>query len=348
MARVRSLVAAIAVFLVFTLFATGCSKNPGGVTSAWPVANSERTVPKPSEPAVWPLTGKPAPDSASTAKRPLSVKIENSPSARPQTGLNEADVVYETIAEGGITRFNCVFQSNGISKVGPVRSARLSDLWIVPQYRALFFFSGASDSVNRAVRRAKLPDLSQDAGVSYPYSRSSQRAAPHNLYLDTKKAYEEAVKRHMAILADVPRLQFLTGSIAATPVVSSIYLPFSPANNVRWTYAPSTRVYLRANNGKKHVDAATGKQVAARNVVVMWVKYAPASHDKLGSVTYDVSLGGSGRASVFRDGQRFDGTWAATRSMPPHFKDASGQAIRLAPGNTWFQVIPLSVNISMR
>ena len=348
MARVRPLAAAIAALLMFTMFTAGCAKSPGGVTSAWPVANSEWTSSKPSGPAVWPLTGKTAPDAASITMRPLSVKIENSPSARPQSGLNEADVVYETIAEGGITRFNCIFQSNVVNKAGPVRSARLSDLWIVPQYRALFFFSGASFSVNSAVRRAKLPDLSEDAGVSYPYSRSSQRAAPHNLYLDTKKAYQEAQKRHMAIVADVPRLQFVASSIAATPVISSIYIPFSQANNVRWTYEPSARVYLRENNGKRHVDAAVNRQVASSNVVVMWVKYAPAGHDKLGSVTYDVSLGGSGRASVFRDGQRFDGTWAANRGTPPHFKGASGKAIRLARGNTWFQVIPLAVNITMK
>ena len=83
--------------------------------------------------------------------------------------------------------------------VGPVRSARLSDLWIVPQYHALFVFSGASYQVNSAVKRAKLPNLSQDAGVSAPYTRSSSRFAPHNLYLNTRKAYAEAAKRNMAV-----------------------------------------------------------------------------------------------------------------------------------------------------
>lgn len=348
MVRVRSLAAALAVLLAFALFASGCTKKSVEVTSAWPIAISERSVPQPAEPVVWPLTGKPGPDAASIARRPLSVKIENSPSARPQSGLNQADVVYETLAEGGITRFNCVFHSSVPKTVGPVRSARLSDLWVVPQYHGLFFFSGASTSVNAAVRRAKLPNLSEDAGVSFPYFRSAQRSAPHNLYLDTKKAFQEATKRKMAIVAQVPRLQFAARSATATPTISSIFIPFSQANTVDWDYDATKRAYLRKNNGKKHLDAMTDNQVAAKNVVVMWVKYIPISHDKVGSVTYDVALGGSGRVSVFAGGQRTDGTWSATRDTPPRFKDASGKTIKLAPGNTWFQVIPLSVNITMR
>lgn len=348
MVRVRSLATAMTVLLACALLISGCSKKSAEVTSAWPVARSERSVPKPSEPAVWPLSGKPAPDAVAITRRPLSIKIENSPSARPQSGLNEADVVYETLAEGGITRFNCIFQSDLVKSAGPVRSARLSDMWIVPQYRGLFFFSGSSDSVERAIRSNKLPNLSPDVGVSYPYSRSRARSAPHNLYLDTKKAYQEATKRKMSIVADVPRLQFATPSEAATPTISSIYIPFSQANTVLWTYSPNSRAYLRENGGRKHFDAAVNKQVAATNVVVMWAKYTPASHDKVGSVTYNVALGGSGRASVFTGGQRTDGTWTATRNMPPRFKDGSGKAIKLAPGNTWFQVITLSTNITMK
>jgi hypothetical protein len=349
MARLRTLAAAAVVAFVATLLLAGClPKRPVEVTSAWPIADSERVVPRPPQPVIWPLTGLVAPDAEAITRRPLSVKIENSPAARPQTGLNAADVVYESVAEGGITRFNAIFQSDVPKTVGPVRSARLSDLWIVPQYHALFVFSGASYQVNSAVKRAKLPNLSQDAGVSAPYSRSSSRSAPHNLYLNTRKAYAEAAKRKMAVTDDVPRLQFSPRMLAASTPIKSVTIPFSYANKVTWTYKEAAKRYYRVNDGKKHIDDATNKQIAADNVVVLWARYIASSRDKLGSTTYDIDLGGSGRASVFRNGQRLDGTWNSDNTAPPRFTAADGTPIKLAPGSTWFQVIPLNVNITMK
>jgi len=114
------------------------------VVSNWPGATGERPAPKPAEPLVWPLTGLTAPSSEAISSRVVSVKIENSREARPQAALQSADVVYESVTEGGITRFNALFHSQAPTTVGPVRSARLSDTDIVPQYKALFCFSGAS------------------------------------------------------------------------------------------------------------------------------------------------------------------------------------------------------------
>jgi hypothetical protein len=349
MARHRSLVVVAALLLGLLLLPTGCrTKAPAEVTSAWPIADSERVVPRPPEPPLWPLSGLVAPDEQAISRRPLSVKIENSPAARPQTGLNSADVVYESVAEGGITRFNAIFQSKMPKTIGPVRSARLSDLWIVPQYHALFVFSGASYQVNRAVRAARLPNLSQDAGVSAPYTRSSARSAPHNLYVNPAKAYADAKRRGMAITDDVPRLQFSARLAAQATTITAIAIPFSYANKVSWTYNPATKQYYRVNDGKKHLDAGTNSQIAANNVVVMWARYSSSSKDKLGSTTYDINLGGTGRVSVFRNGQRLDGTWTSDNTAPPRFTAADGTPIKLAPGNTWFQVIPLNVSITMK
>ena len=344
--------AAIVAVALAAVCALGSGCRPQAkpvVTSTWPVATAEAKVPKPPEAPRWPLTGQAAPDDSAVLRRPLSIKIENSPEARPQTGLNSADVVYETVTEGGITRFNCIFQSEVPRVVGPVRSARLSDLWIVPQYQGLFFFSGASTSVTGALRKSRLPNLSQDAGIAAPYSRSSSRRAPHNLYLDTKKAYAEAVKRKMPTTVTQPSaLKFGRSAADTTPTITSVRIPFSDANVATWKYDERSNLYLRETNGVLHADAATGKQVAARNVVVVWARYDPVSHDKVGSTTYDVALGGSGRVSVFRDGQRFDGTWEATRDTPPRFKRSDGTPIKLAAGNTWFQVVSLKTSIAMK
>lgn len=319
------------------------------LSSAWPFAESERTVAKPEAPAIWPLTGLAAPSSdAAASTRVLSVKIENSPDARPQSGIQSADVVYESITEGGITRFNCIFHSTDPGEVGPVRSARLSDTYIVPQYHALFAFSGASGVVNAAVKKAGLQNLSQDVGVSYGYRRSSQRAAPHNLYLDLSEAREEGIRRGYSATQTVAPLQFAR-SIDGTPSVTRITIPFSTANTSQWTWDAATDRYARANNGKTHTDALSGEQVTAKNVVVMWALVeATGKRDVAGSTTYDINLVGSNRATVFRNGLRLDGTWTATATAPPVFKAMDGTAIRLAPGNTWFEVVATNVNITMQ
>ena len=347
----RTTVCAIATTLALTcaLAISACAPKPAVVISAWPLANAERTVTPPPQPPRWPLTGTVAPDKASTRVRTLSIKVENSPEARPQTGLNSADIVYETVVEGGITRFHLVFQSKIPKIVGPVRSARLSDMWIVPQYHGVFFYSGASNSVTSRLRQAGLPDLSQDAGITYPYFRSSARAAPHNLYITMSKAFIEARRRKYDMSITVPKLDFgVVGATSSAAAIKSVYVPLSSFNNVTWTYDKKRELFLRQNNHVVHRDAATGKQVAAKNVVVMWAEYTPASHDKLGSVTWDIKLGGSGRATVFREGRRYNATWSATRTQPPVFVGKNGRPIRLAPGNTWFEVVPLDVNISMK
>lgn len=328
---------------------TGCASKQPAIVSLWPKADSERVVPKPAEPPRWPLTGLDAPDDDVTHRRVVSVKIENSPEARPQVNLALADVVYESITEGGITRFNAIFHSNSPAKVGPVRSARLSDINIVPQYGALFVFSGASTSVNSRINKTSIQNLSEDAGVTYPFFRGTDRPRPHNLYVVLDKVREEASRRKMATTQSVKGFAFdRARSAEASVSITDITIPFSQANRVEWTYDTASGMYLRANNGKKHMDSGTGEQIASRNVVVIWAKHAAASHDKVGSTTYEIDLVGSGRCSVFRGGQRFDGTWTATADAPPAFKAADGTQIKLAPGNTWFQVVQPSVNITMK
>lgn len=347
MSSKSTLSALLAVALLGTALAAGCGKQgEPKLSSPWPRAEKERIVAEPPAPVRWPYTGKKAEDAKAIKRRPLSVKIENSGAARPQTGLNSADVVYETISEGGITRFNCIFHSNVPKTVGPVRSARLSDLYIVPQYDGLFFFSGAHSSVEREVNKAGLANLSQDAGVMAPYSRSSARSAPHNLYLNTEEAYRTAKKRGKEVTADLEPLQHLESSRETTVEVTEINVPFSDYNKVKWVYEDGS--YKRFNSGEAHKDARTNKQVTAKNVVVMWAKYEPVRRDKVGSTTFRIVLGGKGRVSVFHDGQRYDGQWTAGRTAPPKFKDSDGKPIKLAPGRTWFQVIPLDASITMK
>jgi len=333
---------------LLSMFLGACKPAEKALVSLWPKADSERVVPKPAEPPRWPLTGLDAPSDAATQIRVISIKIENSPEARPQTNLQLADVVYESVTEGGITRFNAIFHSQNPDEIGPVRSARLSDLYIVPQYHALFVFSGASSTVNGRVNKSGIENLSEDAGISYPFFRSNSRPRPHNLYLVLDKVREEAAKRKMARTMSIKGFVFDRKASEGTTTITEIGIPFSTANRVSWAYDASTKTYLRTNDGKVHKDAATGKQLAAKNVVVIWAKHNVASRDKVGSTTYEIVLNGKGKASVFSNGNRFDGTWETNGTAPPSFKMSNGTVIKLTPGNTWFQVVQPSVNITMK
>ena len=339
----KTLMVLLCVALCFTvLIVSGCKKEE---TREFPEVTSEPTIKEPEVPIVWPFTGLEAPSADAITKRPISVKIENSSTARPQTGLNSADVVYETIAEGGITRFNCIFQSTIPKKLGPVRSARLSDVWIVPQFNTMLFFSGANSQVLGRIKQAGINNMSQAAAPSL-YSRSSAKAAPHNLFLSTSDIDAVASKKGFELTTDDRKLNFALKSEEASSSATNITIPFSYYARVEWKYDAETDTYKRAHSGTPHTDAATGKQVRAKNVVVMWAKYTPQSkRDAAGSITYDITLGGEGKAVIFKNGAKYKGTWKASAKKLPRFFDKNGKEIKLNPGNTWFEVPPTDIKI---
>jgi len=322
-------------------------EEPQEVTSAWPVAERERAVPAPPEPVRWPLTGLEVEPGESPADvRIVSVKIENSPAARPQTGLDHADIVYESLTEGGITRFNALFHSRTPADLGPVRSARMSDTQLVPQYEALFAHSGANAGVLSAIRSAGI-EIVDHSSASAAYRRVSFKSAPHNLYLDLQRVREIGVSRGYPATQELRPLGF-SPSVESDAAVSRISVPFSNANSSVWEYDAEIDAYRRSNNGQAHTDRESGEQYTARNVVVLWTRTSRTGPPGIGGATLEIAMNGEGRASIFRNGVRIDGQWETDGSAPPVFKDDQGVIVRLAPGNTWFQVVPLDVNISMQ
>lgn len=346
---------AIALVLIVALVAAAAAwwflyrdDGPIEVTSAWPTADSERSVPKPPPPAIWPLTGEAAEPGDQTDRRAVAVKIENTSASRPQTGINSADVLYESVTEGGITRFNAIYHSDLEGVVGNIRSARLSEAKLVPQYDALLVFSGSSGPVLGKLRNAGVDMLSEDSGVTSFFFRSNQRRSPHNLYAELEQVYPEAEGRGMAIVGAPRPFQFSKSTPDTSLTATVVEVPFSDQNRATWTYDPESETYLRETNGSTHRDAETGEQASADNVVLMWAKYTAASRDSAGSTTYDIELVGEGRATVFRDGKRIDATWIADANNPPRFVDANGAAVRLGVGRTWFQVVEPDVKITMQ
>ena len=244
-----------------------------------------------------------------------------------------------------MNRFNCIFQSNVPSELGPCRSARLSDVYIVPQYNTMLFFSGANSQVLKRIKQAGIDNMSQNKAASL-YHRVSFKSAPHNLYLSTKNIDKVASKLGYSLTTDNRSLAFDTASQETSSSATKIKIPFSYYAKVQWDFDANSNIYKRTNSGKAHKDAATDKQVEAKNIVVMWAKYTPQNKkDAAGSITYDITLAGEGKASVFKNGARYDGTWKAEKNTPPRFYDAAGKEIKLNPGNTWFEVPPTDIAI---
>lgn len=346
--RRAALAAVLLVALALAPVSSCAKRGPRKTTTPWPAAAEERRVPRPEGVARWPLTGIEAPSLGAVRARVVSVKIENSPASRPQSNLDSADIVYETLTEGGISRFNALYHSRTPDNVGPVRSARLSDVHIVPQYGALFARVGGNAVVQRLIRRSGIDDMDQ-FGNEGAYWRSPGRPRPHNMYTGIERIRRAAAERGLPTERAIRPLAFGSmGSAASTTTIGAITVPFAPDNRVTWTYDAATKTYVRDINGRPHSDRASGERYATSNVVVLWAKTSSANRTQTGYSTLEIALAGEGDVSVFREGVRYDGKWSAGRSSPPVFRNPDGRLIKLSPGITWFQVVPTNINIAMR
>ncbi|GHU62852.1 putative lipoprotein YerB [Clostridia bacterium] len=335
--------------MVFALALGGCAPAPDVIPPEEPpppvVLPEAEPEPEPEPVPTYPLTGLEAPNEMAPHVRTLSIKIENTPEAKPQLGITRADVVYETVTEGGITRFNCLFQSDIPDEVGPVRSARDSDMSIVPEYNALFFFSGTNSLVWARLGTTTINEMNHSSAPQL-YHRVNFRAAPHDLFLDLTTVYEAAEEMGYQPGDPYPHgLQFgdydRSGLGDADDAVS-IFVPYSGGIfDVTWEYDSVSGRYLRYIQSQPQVDLTEGSpQVAAENVVLLYVPYRPAPDVPGKGQTYNLEFTGGGQAVVFRDGKRIDCTWTTDGTHPPQFIDAFGNAVLLKPGKTWFQVPP--------
>ena len=327
---------------------TGCrSKDPVVVTPPPPA----EIVEEPEWPTLWPLTGLEADDNEIILRRSMSVKIDNHPQSGSKVGINSADVVFETLAEGGVTRFNAVYQSEIPEIVMPVRSARDSDLYIVPQFgNALFFYSGGNNEVLRNLRNSDI-DCMEHGVIGYGlYNRSPERAAPHNLMVNLVDAYDVARDRDFEVETEEPIAgfafqdedsDFSDAGIAATQV----HIPFSPVSDTRWNWDADSGLWLRSSGGHPQYDGATDEQIGFTNVIVLWATHSAGS--VAGNlVTYDIDLVDGGDVSIFMEGRRIDGTWEGSADAPQEFRDSEGNPILLSPGRTWISVMPVDETIS--
>ena len=304
--------------------------EPGGTTtSAGPTA----------APTVAPLTGLPI-DPAKGGRPALIVKIDNAPQARPQTGLNQADVVFEEMVEGSSTRFATVFHSNDADPVGPVRSARTTDLAIASALnRPLFAYAGANAVVERALAGAAIVNVGVGKFPS-DFPRQGGRPAPYNQFSSTSKLFAHApagAGPPSALFPFRPQGQ-PSAAVGAAPATGAA-VDFRTKVQYAWDAASGT--WKRSHDGRPHNDSA-GVQIAPKNVIVQFVAYKDTGQrDTAGSAVPEAQLLGEGDSLVFTDGKVVKGRWRkASLQAATQYLDAAGAPVALTPGQTWVELPP--------
>jgi hypothetical protein len=291
----------------------------------------------------------PAPGGHIPARPALAVKIDNLPGARPQTGLSQADVLYEEPVEGGITRFIAIFQCHDAPRVEPVRSGRLVDPEILSQYgpHPLLGYAGAIAPAVAAIDSSTLIDVGVNRAPLTAYWRDPDRLAPHNLVATTAGLYAFGAAQHAPAAAPPSPFTFGPVDPAATPA-ASVHVAYQ-YSDVTWTWVKSAGVWFRSYSDTGPATLGEGGQITTNNIIVMHVFMFPSQYveDPVGSHENLLTLTGTGPLQVFRDGAMVNGTWSrATLAAPTSYLDAGGHPIALEPGQTWIELVPQTVTVT--
>ena len=309
----------------------------------------------PSKPHYYsPLTGEEIASEADASKPVTAIMIENSPDARPQSGLKDAEVVYEAVAEGGITRFIAVYQQHKPQLIGPVRSLRMYYLdWATPYDASIAHVGGSLNALN-TVRNGSYRDIDQFFNGGY-YWRATDRYAPHNVYtsfekldqLNSSKGYTTShpvglERQAVTTVADNAKKSAddTVKDAPAAPTANTINLTISgPLYNSSYTYDPATKLYSRSEGGAPHQDREAG-QITAKVVVALRVNMTQVLED---GYRESITTTGTGEAVIFQNGQVLNATWHKdSQTAQLTFTDSTGQPIKLARGTTWISAVPIS------
>ena len=302
-------------------------------------------------------------------RRPLAVMIENHKEARPQSGLSSADIVYEVVAEGGITRFMALFYCNlSDVQVGPVRSARTYYLDWLGEYDGLYAHVGGANTPGPAdalsqVIRYEVKDLNQFS-IGFPvFWRDYQRldhpvATEHTMYSTTQKLWEVGAKRGWTATDSaglkwdknfVPwKFNDSTSEVQAGQV-TKITVPFWESQKdyqVEWNYQSDCNCYKR-KNGADHLDLNNKKQLEAKNIVIQFQRESNANDGYPGNVHLLYGTTGSGKALIFLNGKVVEGKWIkSSRTARSKFVDEGGKEVEFNKGAIWIQTVPEGSKVS--
>jgi len=319
----------------------------GGVTTALYFINKKSPEPAPAKVTTpikkpeakkyySPLTGNLVADEAATTQAVTAIMLENSPDARPQSGLKDSGVVFEAIAEGGITRFAALYQQEKPGLIGPVRSVRSYYVDWIAAFNASVAHIGGSAAALNEVRNGNYRDIDQFFN-SGAYYRASDRYAPHNVYttferldaLNAAKGYTSSTftgfTRKDSVASKTP-----TASSMSVDISSSLY-------DSSYVYNATTNTYDRSQAGAPHMDRESG-QISPRVVIVMTIAQRTVLED---GYREQIDAVGSGKAVIFQDGTFQEVTWSkASKADQIKFTDAAGADVPLARGQTWLTAVP--------
>ncbi len=300
---------------------------------------------------------------------PLGVMIENHEESRPQSGLSKADVVYEAVAEGGITRFLAVFYCQDAEVVGPVRSARTYFLDFMSEYGSYPLYThvggantpGPADALGQIRQYGwnEYNDMNQFS-IGYPifyrdYDRLGRTVATeHTMYSSTTRLWEYAKEKRGLTNVDEDGNEWdedfryyefkEDAAESARPVSQTIsYDPWEGygAYTVSWKYDRASNSYLRSNGGQPHTDLNTKEQIRAKNIVVLYMRESRANDGYEGNAHLLYGTKGRGDAVVFQDGREIKAQWSKQNRSARLIVTAKGKEIQFNPGLTWFSVLPL-------
>lgn len=338
--RKKIIAALVALLVLITGFVIALAG--GGEEAAPPTTTTTTTVPTTTTttapPPVAPLTGLPI-DPARSGRVALVVKIDNAePAARPQIGLNQADVVYEERVEGSVTRLLAIYHSTDVAPVGPVRSARTTDIAIFsPLHRPYYAWSGANGAFAARIRASAVADRGYDVR-SGEYIRDRGRRAPSNLLLNNTATFTDHPNPGSSAPPDlfgyrVPRQQTTHLEPVAGVRITYGGSAGSAPVEYRWNGAGG---WARTQAGTPHVDSA-GVQVAPANVIIQFVNYVPTDVvDQFRVPIPEAQLLGTGEVWVLTNGGLVQGTWhKPALDTVTTYVDVDGNPILLTPGRTW-------------
>jgi hypothetical protein len=296
-------------------------------------------VPDPVEPC--PLTGETLPGDEAPPERPvLAVKVENTPDAQPLAGLQGADIVYEEVVEGGITRFVALYHCDESRRIGPVRSVRTTDPKILAPFseHPLLAFSGGSPGVLEIVDDSGLTTL-DETNAAKAFTRDEGRLMPHNLFTSTKALWAKGSKVAKEEPSPEPAFTYSEEAPKPNKPAKSATVVFSGLATAEWRWAKGEWV--------RYLDGApmaleTGSPIVADNVVIQVVKTTEGEFkDVAGYPSPEMDLTGEGKAWVLRNGRLIVGRWERTDdSEATAFLTKKGDEIALSPGSTFVELAP--------
>lgn len=292
------------------------------------------------------------------ARRPLGIMVENHVDARPQLGISRSDVVYEAVAEGGITRFLLMYLCQDAGDIAPIRSARTYFIDWLSEYDGAYAHVGGANTPGPAnalgqIRDYGIKDMDQ-FGLGYPtYWRGTDKLAPHNVHSTTKKLWEAANQKEYGPKDDKGKAwdkNFVEwkfkddAALDARGDQKPIVVPFWTQNDaytVTWQYDKQNNIYNRFHGQDAHIDPLTKEQLSAKTLIVQ-LETEKRANDGYpdGHLLYGTT--GSGKALIFMDGKVIEGKWnKKDRLARTKFLDAKGNEIELNRGRVWIQTIPV-------